>query len=216
MEAALLALTAQLSPAIAGFHVVDMSSVDAPWAGTFEQLSKSLPHRMRIVGRRGLGELLETIDRELERRLNNTPAAESIFLVLVGLHRMRDLREDDGYSQPEQDGLFDVRRAFAKILREGPEVGIHCLIWGDSQSAVSRVLDRRMLGDCGRRIVGPMSEQDSMVLIDEPTAGRLDKPHRLIRFDEDRPGDLEIFRPYGVPTAGWVATEARKLHDRAQ
>jgi hypothetical protein len=214
VQAALLALAAQLSPAVAAFHIVDMSSVDAPWAGTFEQLADALPHRVRIVGRRGLGETLEAIGRELERRLNGRPPPENIFLVLVGLHRMRDLREDDGSGPLEPGGQLDLRRALATILREGPEVGIHSLIWADSQSAASRVLDRRMLGDCGRRIVGPMSEQDSLALIDEPTAGRLDKPHRLVRFDEDRPGDVEIFRPYGVSATGWTVAAARQLADR--
>ena len=129
MQSALLALGAQLSPQVAGFHVVDMSSVDAPWAGVFEQLADAVPHRMRITGRRGLGETLEIIGRELEQRLNSNPPTESIFLVLVGLHRMRDLREDDGSGPFEQEGQFDLRRTFAKILREGPEVGIHCLMW---------------------------------------------------------------------------------------
>jgi hypothetical protein len=214
-QAAVLALAAQLSPLVAGFHIVDMSSVDGPWAGTLGQLTDSLPHRARITGRRGLSETLETIGRELERRLQSGPPAESIFLLLIGLQRMRDLREDD-VSDSLTKGVeqLDLRRTFATILREGPEVGIHSLIWVDSQSAASRVLDRRMIADCGRRIVGPMSEQDSLAIIDEPTAGRLDRPHRLVRFDDDRPGDLETFRPFVVSTAGWMNAAGQQLADR--
>jgi hypothetical protein len=59
-----------------------------------------------------------------------------------------------------------------------------------------------------------MSEQDSLALIDEPKAGRLDKPHRLIRFDEDRPGDLEVFRPYVSSAPDWFVTAARRITAR--
>jgi DNA segregation ATPase FtsK/SpoIIIE, S-DNA-T family len=121
---------------------------------------------------------------------------------------MADLRENEGSSWSQPDDQADLRQTFAKILREGPEVGIHTLMWADSQSSAARILDRRMLGDCARRIVGPMSEQDSLALIDEPKAGRLDKPHRLIRFDDDRPGDLEMFRPYVPSKPDWFVTAA--------
>lgn len=216
MQAGLLALAAQLSPTAAGFHIADMSSADGIWAGSFEHLANSLPHRKNVVGRRGLASTIEGIGRELDRRLDvETAQAENIFLMLVGLHRMHDLREGEGSSWSGTDTQPELRQTFAKILREGPEVGIHTLIWTDSQSSAARVFDRRMLGDCSRRVVGPMSEQDSLALIDEPAAGRLDKPHRLIRFDEDRPGELEVFRPYVAAKSDWFIAAARQITARS-
>ncbi|HSW29029.1 MAG TPA: FtsK/SpoIIIE domain-containing protein [Longimicrobiales bacterium] len=216
MQVAMVTLAAQLSPRVAGFHVVDMSSVDAAWAGSIDRLATELPHRKNIVGRRGLGATLDSVGQELERRLkSDTPTAESIFILFVGLHRMHDLREDDGIGWCGEDTRPDVRRTFAKILREGPELGIHSLVWADSQSSAARVFDRQMLGDFGRRIVGSMSEQDSLALIDEPLAGHLAKPHRLIRFDEDRPGDLETFRPYAASEPNWLIDAAQRLALRA-
>jgi thiol-disulfide isomerase/thioredoxin len=215
MKSTILSLAAQLSPAAAGFHIIDMSSADAAWAGGFEQLASALPHRKNVTSRRGLVPTITELGREVDRRLaNDATPAPSVFLILFGLHRMADLRQDEGSSWSQPDGQADLRQTFAKILREGPEVGVHTLIWADSQSSVARVLDRRMLGDCARRVVGPMSEQDSLALIDEPKAGRLDKPHRLIRFDEDRPGDLEVFRPYVSSAPDWFVTAARRIAAR--
>jgi len=216
MRTVIISLAAQLSPAAAGFHIIDMSSADAAWAGGFEQLANALPHRHNVASRRGLPPTITELGREVDRRLaNEAPSGPSVFLILFGLHRMADLREDGGSSWSQPDGQADLRPTFARILREGPEVGIHTLIWADSQSSAARVLDRRMLTDCARRVVGPMSEQDSIALIDEPKAGRLDKPHRSIRFDEDRPGDLEVFRPYVPGTPDWFVTAAQRIAERS-
>jgi DNA segregation ATPase FtsK/SpoIIIE, S-DNA-T family len=216
IQAALLAIAAQLRPADVGFHIVDLSSVDAPWAGDLARLTAALPHEINLVARRGLRAVIENVGRELDRRLAEERApTESIIIVLNGLHRMHDLREEEGASWGEPSDARELRRIFAKLLREGPEVGIHTLIWTDSQASAARVLDRRMLNDIGRRIVGAMSEQDSLALIDEPVAGRLDKPHRLVRFDEDRPGELQIFRPYAVSDGDWFVSRAKELAARA-
>lgn len=216
VRASILSLAAQLSPTAAGFHIIDMSSADATWAGGLEQLTNALPHRNNVTSRRGLTSTITELGREVDRRLANDAASSpSVFLILFGLHRMADLRQEEGSSWSQPDGQADLRLTFAKVLREGPEVGIHTLIWADSQSSAARVLDRRMLADCARRVVGPMSEQDSIALIDEPKAGRLDKPHRLIRFDEDRPGDLEVFRPYVPGTPDWFVTAAQQIAARS-
>jgi hypothetical protein len=49
-----------------------------------------------------------------------------------------------------------------------------------------------------------MSEEDSMHLIDSPAAARLDKPHRMVFYDDERPGMLEKFRPYVVRDLAWL------------
>lgn len=216
IETVIIALAAQLPPTVAGFHIVDMTSVDAPWAGALEQLSSALPHRANVVRRRGLEQALDTVGQELERRLKSErPAAETIFMVFTGLHRMQDLREDEGAAWSAGGETPNARNTFAKLLREGPEVGIHSVLWVDSYSSAARVLDRRMLGDCGRRILGAMSEQDSLALIDDPAAGHLNKPHRLVRFDEERPGEIETFRPYAVTDQSWFLDAARRLSQRS-
>ncbi|HTB02446.1 MAG TPA: FtsK/SpoIIIE domain-containing protein [Bradyrhizobium sp.] len=215
IQMALLSLAAQFSPAKGAFHVVDMSSADGPFAGSLAQLTKALPQAGRILSRREFARTLEQLSRQLDQRIElDTPVDETIFLVLAGIHRVRELREEETASWSEPDGSADLRRMFAKLLREGPEVGIHIVAWADSQSSAARVLDRRMADEFCRRIVGPMSEQDSVALIDGGQAARLDKPHRLISFDADRPGEIEVFRPYAVTSNDWFLASASRLSSR--
>ena len=193
-----ISIAAQLSPDDASFHVVDMSSVDGPGAESIRAFHTALPQPNEVVGRRGLSAKLQALHDELQRRIDeDQPNLGSIFLVLFGLHRMRDLREEEGGAYQE-DASATLRRQLSAILREGPELGIHTLIWCDTVPAADRV-DRRLFNECSKRVVGPMSEQESHRIIDDGAASRLVKPHRLIRFDEERPGDLEVFRPYAPP-----------------
>jgi S-DNA-T family DNA segregation ATPase FtsK/SpoIIIE len=216
LQIVLLSLAAQLSPSDVAFHIVDVGSVDGPFSGAFAQITKTLPHSSRVFARRDLARTLEALHRELDRRLElDAAVAETIFVFLAGIHRLRQLREEEITSWSEPDENRELRKMLAKLLREGPEVGIHVLAWADSQPSAARVLDRRMADDFGQRVVGPMSEQDSIALIENTLAAHLDKPHRLICFDADRPGEIEVFRPYATTTNDWFLSSATGLSSRA-
>jgi hypothetical protein len=216
LQTAMLSIAAQLSPDVVSFHIVDMSSLDTPSAGSFEKVSEALPHRTRIITRRALPQALETLHQQIAHRLDaDGYTRESVFLILFGLHRMRDLREDEEAAYvPAEEQKRNPRNLLATLVREGPELGLHVLVWSDNYASLTRCFDRRALDEFGRRVVGPMSEQDSVALIDTALASRLDKPHRLLRIDEDRPGDVEVFRPYADSTGDWLAMEAGRLGQR--
>jgi hypothetical protein len=50
--------------------------------------------------------------------------------------------------------------------------------------------------------------------MDAPDAGRLGV-HRAIYYDEAR-GQIEKFRPYGLPAADWLAQAGKQLHGRCR
>ena len=54
------------------------------------------------------------------------------------------------------------------------------------------------------RVAFQMSATDSSHLIDSPVAGRLGQNRALLYLEET--GTLEKFRPYGLPSAEWLAT----------
>ena len=64
------------------------------------------------------------------------------------------------------------------------------------------------------RVAGPMSNDDSQHVIDDSLASKLDRPHRAIFFDEERPGQLEKFRPYAIPEIGWLESIGNQLRAR--
>ena len=71
----------------------------------------------------------------------------------------------------------------------------------------------RALSEFGIKVAGPMSVDDSSVLLDCSDAGRLNKPHRLLFADEEKPGLIQKFRPYALPRMEWVEALARQQRE---
>jgi hypothetical protein len=133
-------------------------------------------------------------------------------MIIVGLQRARDLREDE--SGHGDDGL-NARELFISLLREGPEMGVHTIAWCDSLANALRVVPRRQLREFGLRAATVMSMEDSQTLFDDGAAAKLDKPHRAIFYDDERPGVFDKFRPYGLPGLGWLRQVTARFCDRA-
>ncbi len=216
MAVALISLAAQLpSPAGRGaggegaaFYVLDFGAVDAPYAGLWDTLAGLLPHTVKVGRRRQLLDIIGELASEVQQRLDNEqPGAPSRYLFLYGLQRARDLRQEEmgfgGFSSfGEEPAAPNPAQQFTTILREGPDLGIHTLVWCDTVTNLNRSLDRRSLREFAMRVVFQMSAEDSANLIDTPAASKLG-PYRALFYDEDE-GRLEKFRPYGLPSAAWL------------
>ena len=99
------------------------------------------------------------------------------------------------------------------ILRDGPEQGVHALIWCDMLSNFSRAVERNVLHEFELRIAFQMSENDSTKLIGSTEANRLG-PYRAILFNE-RAGTPEKFIPYETPSSEWLAYAIDHLHQKS-
>ncbi len=213
-----LSIACQLDVAACRFYIVNLGAADRPWASMPSELQRALPHRVKVVGRRELARLLEDLVREVSSRVEDGRSdSDEVYVFILGLHRARELRQDSngsrGYS--EDGGTIDAAERFAIVLREGPEVGVHVLVWCESVMSLERVIDRS-LGEFGKRVAGAMNNDDSVKLLDEPVAARLDRPHRAILYDEDKVGVLEKFRPYAIPDSGWLQKIGAGLKARAR
>ena len=104
--------------------------------------------------------------------------------------------EDGGDKPPAGDKLL------THILREGPPLGVHALIWCDSHNNLTRWFERPTLDDLQWRVLMQMGAADSSHLMDSPAASQLGV-HRAILYHEER-GDFERFRPYAVPSNEWL------------
>jgi hypothetical protein len=207
---ALVGLVAQ-SPAETQMFVVDGRQVEAPSVGVAARLPEVLPVPVRLAGWRDAAPVITEVAAEVERR-QKAPETTSapVYLVLFGLQRMRDLRraEDDfGFGRP--DGPPAPPQQLATILREGPTLGVHTLLWCDNLNNLQRYLDRNSLREVGLRVVFQMGVADSSNLIDSPAASKLGL-HRALFFSEED-GRLEKFRPYGVPPDAWLEQARRQL-----
>jgi hypothetical protein len=207
---AMVSLAAQhpaAGPAAATFYVLDATPADSPLGGTFERVRGSLPHDVRLVEWRAVPDAMNDISAELQARRDGTSANTGPMYVFVyGLQRYRMLRkaeEEFSFSaDPDQEKKADPGKQFADLMREGPAMGIHILVWADTPVAVERTLERAALREFDNRILFQMSANDSSNLIDSPAANKLGL-NRALAYSEEQ-GVLEKFRPYALPTAQWL------------
>ena len=215
----LTSLMAQYGSDAAKFFIFNLTTADSDWNELPQRLATEFPHDIQIVGRRDLAKNLNDLLNEANKRMEDQSLnAPEIYFVILGLQRARDLRDDeDGlarYSREDQEASLNAHLLFLKLLREGPESGIHVIAWSDAYTGVARI-DRRTLGEFGMRVAGPMSNEDSGRVLDDSLASKLEKPHRAVFYDEEHPGQLEKFRPYGIPETKWLDSVAVRLRAKA-
>jgi hypothetical protein len=202
----------------ARFVVLDGTADDSSRAGFYENSTRGLPHPVQVVRWRDAGSVVNTLAEEVERRQSERAFDDPpVFLFVHDLSRFRDLRKGDddfgfgGFSR-EGDERPSPSKQFANILREGPGVGVHAIVWCDGLNNLNRSLDRQSLREFELRILFQMSPNDSSSLIDTPAASRLGYHRALFASEEE--GRQEKFRPYAPPPSDWVASVARRLAGR--
>jgi len=197
------------------FRILDGTRPEAPEVGYWNRVVATLPHDVAIGGPREAPEILGQIAAELARRQQEgQDGLPPIYLLIYNLARFRDLRKEDDYSfGRDEDKPATPGKMFTTILRDGPACGIHTIAWGDSYSTINRLLDRQSLRDFDLRVLFQMNATDSSSLMESPDAARLGV-HRAIFYDGGH-GQMEKFRPYGLPSAQWLAEVQRQLFRRA-
>jgi energy-coupling factor transporter ATP-binding protein EcfA2 len=181
------------------------------------RLADALPHEVEVAGRLGVADALERLAGEVQRRIDNQVLdGEAVFLVIRDLGRFRELRKEEGsfgFSFGNEKKVGPAEH-FATILRDGPPVGIHSIIWCDSLTNLMRTFERSTVKEFELRTVFQMSGTDSSQLIDSPAASKLG-PQRAL-FIHEETGTLEKFRPYAFPSPEWLAGISERLRTRPQ
>jgi len=212
--ASILSILAQQRPGMARVVIADFTLAESEWAERAEQIAIAFPHDVKVLSRQvEVAESVKEISDEAKRRGGAPAEASNIYLVLQGLQRMKILRADDGSFGYKDDPATPTEH-LATILRDGPEVGIHVIAWCDTYSSSCRVADRRMMREFGLRAGGAMSADDSQSFFDDAAASRIDKPHRIIFSEEERPGQFDKFRPYSLPPREWIELAGSRLRTR--
>ncbi|MGE3109900.1 MAG: FtsK/SpoIIIE domain-containing protein [Phycisphaerales bacterium] len=222
LAAAMIGISAQVpAPGAPGsdsptFYLLDPTPPDSPLLGVLESVGSRLPrgHSGRGVGMKAVAEALAELSAEMKRRQESQDAsshgtsggvkAPPLFLVINGIQKYRVLRrpEDDFSFSMDADKAPSPDRMLGEILREGPGVGIHVMIWCDTAPNLTRALDRQGLREFDYRVLMQMSQADSASLIDTPEAGKLGM-HRALLHSEEQ-GYSEKFRPYALPGEEWM------------
>ncbi|MFM7108073.1 MAG: hypothetical protein ACKOZU_05660, partial [Planctomycetaceae bacterium] len=179
-------------------------------------LATHLPHEITIAGRLATGEAMASLAAEVQRRIDEQVLdGEAVFLVIRDLARYRELRRDEGdfgFSMGEKKAT--PAQNFTTILKDGPAVGVHTIIWCDSLTNLQRTFERNTLKEFELRVLFQMSSNDSSQLVDSPLASKLG-PQRAL-FIHEETGTLEKFRPYAFPSPEWLETVAADMRKRPQ
>jgi hypothetical protein len=175
------------------FYVLDGTTADSTLAGILKRVTEALPQESRVGGWREVPAFLTELTEEVERR-QKTHDGEfpEFYLFLYGLHRFRDLRkqEDDfGFSRRGEEKV-NPAKLLDTLLKEGPGVGVHVLMWCDSLNNFNRALERAALREFEMRVLFQMSANDSSTLIDSPVASKLGMNRALF---------------YSLPSEEWLA-----------
>ncbi|MFM1997427.1 MAG: hypothetical protein RLZZ111_1814 [Planctomycetota bacterium] len=182
------------------------------------KLAPALPHETELVGRLGVGDAMARLAAEVRRRIDEQVLdGEAVFVIIRDLGRFRELRRDEndfGYSALGGEQKATPAQNLVTLLKDGPGVGVHLLIWCDSLTNLQRTFDRGTLKEFELRVLFQMSGSDSSQLVDSPAAVKLG-PQRAL-FIHEETGTLEKFRPYAFPAGDWLAGVSAALKARPQ
>ena len=181
------------------------------------QLQKFLPHEFETIGRLGVVEAFDSLANEVKRRLDEQVLdGEAVFVIIRDLARFRELRKSEGdfgfsFGNDQKAG---PAQNLLNVLKDGPTVGIHALIWCDSLTNLMRTFERGVLKEFELRVLFQISAADSSQLVDSPAASKLG-PQRAL-FIHEETGTLEKFRPYSFPTNEWLENVSTAIKQRPQ
>jgi hypothetical protein len=213
MASMMVSVAAQRPPGAAVFYVLDGTPADSPLAGAFTRVRDALPHEVKVVEYRAVPQAMADLAAEVQRRQEaDQPGAPDVYVMIYGLQRYRALRKQEdsfSFSATDEAKAPDAGKLFADVLREGPALGIHTVIWADTAVALDRTLDRHAMREFDNRILFQMSASDSSNLIDSPAANKLGF-HRALAYSEEQ-GVMEKFRPYGLPERAWLQRVKEQL-----
>jgi hypothetical protein len=216
MAMAMISIAAQTPVKGTRIVVLDGTTPDDRLHGMLAGVRAALPHDIQIPAFRDVGDAIVSLGEELARRTADGGSdAPGTFLLINGIHRFRNLRrnEDDYSYSSSDDGPPKPDKVLALLLKEGPLVGIHTILWADTVANLQRSVDRNSMRELENKVLFQMGVNDSSTLIDSPAASRLGF-HRALLANEES-GLLEKFRPYAVPDAALLEHVAKALRGRA-
>jgi S-DNA-T family DNA segregation ATPase FtsK/SpoIIIE len=217
VAAMMIGIAAQQGPTQASMVVMDGTPNDSNFFGTFEKVKAAIPNDVKMVDFRATAEAIDELAQEVARRQESEAAGPSIYVVIYGLQRYRVLRksEDDfgSFGSSDEPKKPKPDKQFAEILREGPGVGVHVIVWCDTLVSIDRTFERGIMREFDNRVLFQMSAADSSNLIDSPNANKLGY-HKALVYSEEQ-GVMERFRPYAMPDTEWLMLVKQKLSNRA-
>ncbi|MBI5772303.1 MAG: ATP-binding protein [Verrucomicrobia bacterium] len=205
----LVSLAAQYPPGAARFIVLDTSAPGLQEKEFIERLARDFPRDLTVVSGAEMEATVHQLAGELQSRTDTANPRPETFLFIPGLQRVKKLRFEEDFGFSGGDGAANPGKELNTLICEGPALGLHVVAFVDTGNNVNRSISRKALTEFEMLVLFKMSANDSAALCDSPRAASLGL-HRAVYYNE-REGGLEVFRPYALPAAAWLAAAAKQL-----
>ena len=204
----LAATVASAAQSAAQIDIIDFMSVDDGLDETLEPFLNA--NRISLRRRRAFGSLVEELGAEVADRVEADDSCRPARLaVLFGVHRARELNSEIG----SLDADVELAEVLERIMRDGPEVGVHVWLWSDSVGGAARRLSSRMMRECSWRIAGKMSGDDSLSLIGSEAAADI-RDRQIVLVNDDL-GINTRAMSFSTPSSDWFEQTLR-IHATAR
>jgi len=164
------------------FYMVDFLNTDDDRTKYYSDLCKYFDN-MEYCKQNELADLIDKIEQELTERLENENNETGntdkgrIVLSLSYIQNAKKLKKDGWKASP-------ITEKLVKILKDGPDVGIHTLVYSYNYKGLLEVLEQNILGEFENKIV--LAEGDGEKALNEQYAGApKDKGQGLIQTDDE-------------------------------
>lgn len=202
----LLSILSQETPESAVIHFVNLSTGSADWAKHAEVFEDQFPHPFSVYSGRDVETLVGGVAKEVEMRATAEGMAgrPKVFLFFFGIQRARNLRQTDSSYSYDDSEHASLQSNLTKILREGPECGVHTVTWCDTPQNADKIFSNQAMNEIGHRVSGSLSAGESMRFLDDTIASKLDNENRMICYDDEHVGVFTQIRPFFPPAPDWL------------
>ena len=125
------------------FYILDLFNVDSEFKGSFEFL-KNFNKNCFIGETRNIEAYINEIIEELDSRLEDYKNKNRVILAIANLQNAR--------KKLGQKSSSDIGRKFMKIISEGPEVGIHTILFSENFNTIENHIDPQFINEFENRI----------------------------------------------------------------
>jgi len=213
LSAAAVSLAAAGRPEELRLVALGADGRDSEGAEALSRLAQALPGGIELPASRDIPRLIEELEKQVAAvRESGRPPERRTCLLVFGLQRFPALRHEDDFGLAGSEEGAAPGERFAGLLRDGPEHGLHALVWCDTLANVNRSLSRKTLREFDLRVLFQMSTSDSSELIDSAAAGNLGLHNALLVCQSE--GASEKFRPYTIPEPGYLEEVGRQIAER--
>jgi len=165
------------------FFIVDFLSADDERAGYYYDTCKIMNlTNVKYHKKSDIAELVNSIEQELDNRLDNDKQGIGnadkgrIVLTLSYIQNSKELKKD-GYN------VSPITKKLIKILKEGPDVGIHIMVYAYAYKSLLEVFEQNVLNDFENKVI--LAEGGGINALSEQTAPPQDKGYGLIQTDDE-------------------------------